>query len=177
MLRPSLMLYPATDSSHIAHAELIGLLKSIELIGNPIATSQFLAGPRFFSQITFLGCAPNIQVDPKQGTQHIRIAVPELSKPELFSARRAPAPVCPSCKQEIEHWKQHIGATENGDMICPRCHVSTPVSHLNLRKRACFSKYIIRITPVFESEALPTDGLMDTLSKTFNARFTYAFTG
>jgi hypothetical protein len=177
MSRPSLTLYAATDSRHIAHAELIDLLKSIELIGNPVATSQFLAGPRFFSQIVFLGCAPNILIDPKQGTQHIRIAVPVLSKPELFSARLAPAPVCPACKQEIEHWKQHIGATENGEIICPRCHVSTPVSHLNLRKRACFSKHIIRIAPVFESEAVPADGLMDTLSKIFSVHFTYAFTG
>ena len=177
MSRPSLTLYTATGSDHIAHSELIDLLKSIELIGKPIATSRFLAGSRFFSHIAFLGCAPNIAIGPEQGPQHIRITVPALPKPELFSGSRAPAPLCPACKQAIEHWKHHIGATKNGAISCPQCNVSTPVNHLNLRKRACFSKHIICIAPVYESEAVPTDGLIGTLNETFSTRFAYAFIG
>jgi hypothetical protein len=31
--------------------------------------------------------------------------------------------------------------------------------------------------PVYESEAVPADGLIDTLNQAFNARFSYAFIG
>jgi hypothetical protein len=125
--QPSLALYTVAGSNHVKSAELIYLLKSIELIGKSIATSEYLAGPRFFNHIAFLGCAPNISIDPDQGPQHTRITVYALSKPELFAGSRAPAPLCPGCKQAMEHWKDHISATENGEIPCPQCKVSTPV--------------------------------------------------
>ena len=172
----SLALY-SQDSVSLAHAELIELLNSIELTGKPLGAFQFLAGPRFFNHIIFLGCAPNIPTLPHQGENYIRISVLLRTNPILLAGTRAPAPLCPDCKQPFERWKTRIGAAEDETISCLQCHASIPVAHLNFRKRACFSRHIIRIEPIFESEAIPADGFLDSLSRAFSADFKYAYIG
>ena len=171
----SLTLYTQYNSVGSIHAELIEALTSLGFIGDPLHASQFLTGPHFFKYITFLGCAPSIPVLPAQGPQFIRVSIPALTKPGLFAGSRAPAPLCSSCKHALDNWKQDIERSENDEITCPRCQASTAVSYLNLRKRACFSQNIVRIEPIFESEALPANGLLETLNKEFDARFAYAY--
>ncbi|MCP4008352.1 MAG: hypothetical protein GY726_02430 [Proteobacteria bacterium] len=77
----SLTLYTQDNSVGLVHAELIELIRSIELAGKPLGSFQFQAGNRFFSHITFLGCAPNIALQPAQGPHYIRISIPPLEKP------------------------------------------------------------------------------------------------
>jgi len=171
----SLTLYTRDSSVGSIQIELIELLVSVGLIGDPIHATQFLAGPRFFKHITFLGCAPNISTLPEQGPQFIRITIPELTKHGLFFGSRAPAPLCGHCKHTFDNWVEDIKHSENNGITCPQCHTSTPISHLNFRKKACYSQNIVRIEPIFESEALPANGLLDTLNKRFNAHFAYAY--
>jgi hypothetical protein len=153
------------------------LIRSIELTGKPLGSFQFLAGNRFFSHITFLGCAPNIALQPEQGPHYIRISIPPLEKPVLLSGARAPAPLCTDCKQPLENWKSRIESAEGEVIHCHQCHASIPVADLNFRKCACFSRNIIRVEPVFESGAIPANGFLDTLSTTFNTSFKYAYIG
>lgn len=51
----------------------------------------------------FLGCAPNIALDPKQGVHCIQIHVPLLIAPEFFADTQAYAPLSPGCKQALEY--------------------------------------------------------------------------
>ena len=177
MSRSSLTLYTPDNNARPVHAELIELLSSLKLTGESLGSFEFLAGRHFFSHITFLGCAPNIPTSHAQGPNIVRITVPPLAKPELFAGLNAPAPLCPDCKQPLQEWKHLIKHNVKGQISCPRCYATASVRHLNYRKRACFSQSIIRIAPIFESEALPANGLLDTLNEALNTHFEYAFIG
>ena len=158
-----------------AHDRLIEHLRSIGLIGEPCGAACYLSGPRFFNHITFLGCAPSLILDPAEGEDYLRLEIPALSKPILHAGSSSRAPLCPECRNPIDNWKTQLAEAKHGKVSCATCSSSHPVARLNLRKRACYSDCIVRIRPVFESEAVPGNELLAGLERDLGAHFGYAY--
>lgn len=172
----SLTLYATASPAAIDHVRLIEHLESLQLIARPLSETQFLAGERFFHYITFLGCSPAIPLLPEQGEHYIRISVPRLDKPQLFYSLRAHPPLCPACKAPLADWKQTIQMASEGQIECESCQYVANIDQLHFRKRACYAQAVIRIEPVFESEAIPDTALLTALATEFGGEFKYAYT-
>ena len=172
---PSLTLFAREDAASPAHADLIARLQSIGLLGKPLATSLFLTGPEFFKHISFLGCAPNIPLIPEESDQFMRIHVRLLQRAQLFTADNARPPLCNSCRTPFAAWQAELNADQPG-LRCSHCGERTSAGDLKLGRRACYSRHVIQIAPVFEGEAVPSHILLSELEKQFDSPFAYAYT-
>ena len=176
MSRSSLVLYAASSELEVAPQRLINLLISCGLIDRPLGDQAFLAGDRFFQHITFLGCSPSIALLPEQGENFLRIDISCYAEPVLFAGSRAHTPLCRYCgKPYAEDWKERIQSAGDSMLRCAGCGRSKPIAQLNFRRRACYSRSIIRISPVFESEAMPSPQLLEALASAFDMPFRYAY--
>lgn len=174
--KASLTLYVPDKTVYVDHGKLIQTLLSIELIGAQTGEYQFLAGNNFFNHIGFLGCSPNIPLTLEQDEHPLQVRIPSLNTPALFCGSRAWAPLCPECKHALQTWKDSIENKIEAGIYCDRCHTLIPTENLNFRKRACYSRHVIHIEPVFESEAVPTPILLGVLADVFKTSFKYAYT-
>ncbi len=145
------------------------------LLGEAIDDNSFLVGERFFDCISFLGCAPNLLLSPSEGAGYLRIVLLALDEPSLFLSKKVHPVICPACKSSIDNCAAHIVAAKAAVLSCPQCLNATPLQSLNFRKRACFSRTIMQIFPVFEAEANPADWFIDALNQEFDAAFKIAF--
>ncbi len=176
MALASLTLYSEHGSARPEHHRLIEHLGSIGLIGKACGPASYLSGPRFFHHITFLGCAPNLTLDPAEGDDYLHLEIPRLPRPLLYAGNSSRAPLCPDCRKAIDDWREQLATSTDGIIGCTSCSTTHPVNALNLRKRACYSSCIIRIAPVFESEAVPGSELLAALNRVFDSHFGYAYT-
>lgn len=176
LLRSSLALYAAAPETGVSLRQISGLLASCGLISSPLGDQAFLAGDRFFQHISFLGCAPAIALRPEQSENFLRINISCSSRPLFFAAPRAYAPLCPHCRNAFsDGWKQAVESSDDGMLTCDGCGRSSPISQINFRRRACYSRAVIRISPVFESEAVPAPNLLALLASEFDVPFHYAY--
>lgn len=76
----------------------------------------------------------------------------------------------------MDDWLAAIDAASGSRIECARCKQQVDISRLHFRKRACYTRFVIQIQPVFESEAIPDAGLLAALEDTFGAEFKYAYT-
>ncbi len=174
MYMPSLVLY-APMMARIKHDALIANLEAINFIGQPVAQETYLSGKDFFKYLSFLGCAPNLALNPDESEQYLRIVTPQLAQPKLFFSPRAKPPLCLPCKAPIEDWKTSIDQTNKGSIQCQHCSEKSNIDALNLRKRACYTQHLIQIMPVFESEAVPTESLFSAFEKQLHYAFKLAY--
>ena len=201
----SLALYATSTDVEIDRAQLVGFLASRKLIGQPIReallpvseellaeegllggeglsanegvsmSESFLAGEDFFKAISFLGCSPAIALRPEDGPQFMRITVGVSAVPILFTHQRARPPLCMACKTPMHDWKGTIRRSSENSIECEHCQQVNAIEQLHFRKRACFTRTVIRIQPVFESEAIPDSSLLFALADIFNVEFRYAY--
>lgn len=76
----------------------------------------------------------------------------------------------------MEDWLATISGASNDRIECTACKQQIEIGRLHFRKRACYSQLAIQIQPVFESEAIPNEGLLIALTKAFGLEFKYAYT-
>lgn len=176
MSAPSLTLYVEYGDRVPGHRRLIDTLSTLGLIGTELDSNVFLAGPGFFNRVSFLGCSPRLHLDPDNSDDFLHIQVPELLRPTVRAARSGGSPLCPDCRQPISDWRNQAETLAGGKIRCVDCARSYPLAAINLRKRACVSQCIVNITPVYESEAVPSDGLLESLNSALDCRFAYAYT-
>lgn len=145
------------------------------MIGKPVDDFVFLTGERFIDFITFMGCAPRIPLSPDESEHYLRITVPVLDSARLFCAPSCRTPACDSCRAPITNWKELLYPSMHGEFSCPACHAELHANTLNVGKRACYSRSVAQISPVFESEAIPSEHLLSALSEQLDTPFRYAF--
>jgi len=176
LLRPSLVLYAALADHEVPAQSLVALLSSNGLIGRALSEHKFLAGDRFFQSISFLGCSPSIALQPQQGEVYLRIEISSFVRPVLFCAPRAHTPLCRHCGRPfLEDWPLRINQSTDGNMVCKSCDLPNRIEQLNFRRRACYSRSVVAFSPVFESEAVPSEQLMQALQSEFATPFRYAY--
>ena len=172
---PSLAIYSTDLAPQLKNDATPEALRALGFIGEQLDERQYLTGDQFLHHICFVGCAPNIALEPAQGEHYLRVDIPHLDAPSLFTAPRTQPVHCPQCKAIIEDWAKQLNPAGVKDVVCPHCDSTSPARTLNFRKKACFTQQLIRISPVFESEAIPNKTLLASLTKLLGLRFQFAY--
>jgi len=159
-------------------------LLELGFIGKPLIGSelQFLVGDEFLQLITFLGCSPQIQLEPDEtGEQnHCYVALSDISEvPKFRTLARDVAVRCPDCRKKIDHMNKYIEVwqktAELSEITCEFCESKTPIHLLDWRHSAAFARCFIDIAHIYPQEAIPGDELLVTLKKVSGQRWNYFF--
>ena len=138
---------------------------------------MYMVGDSFLDHIAFLGCSPNIKLEPGVGHQsfcHVNIVSTSGNHIVFRSAEHTPAPRCPGCGKALNDWRSLAGngSIEPGaEWQCHHCDLRAPPWQFNWRKRAGFGRCFIEISDIFPKEALPQAGLLDVLSAAFGMKW------
>ena len=161
---------------------LAQLLQSIQLIDGPCCgDGGFLAGERFLDLIAFMGCSPDIKLNPEENSREfcfIRLQSNPASI-EFHSGEHPNTPRCGRCNTPVDDWKRKIGARleieDNERWECTACqHAAAPWSY-NWRKTAGFGRCFININNVYPREAVPQQPLLDTLHSHYGVDWQYFY--
>ncbi len=175
-----LLLCPAeADGPALEADRLAARLREIGLTGDAVrvaGATVYPTGDRFLQLITFLGCAPAIELDlPAEAAArraacadgavcHVRIASHAALR---FRGDLRAVPRCPACRQAVAHWRERIGAwfedPENTHWQCVHCGYTGRLYALNFRKTGGFARTFIEIHGIHAAEAIPVAALLDTL--------------
>lgn len=169
MSASKLILHPEAAAVPPAETTLLALLQELGVVGAAFAldgATHYRTGPAFLDHLSFLGCAPAIELDPpRTGLEaaaraghfcHIRISqttpVPRL---RIQPGRR---PRCRSCCCDIP-------AENLAPLLafCPRCGHSVPVGELNWRQAGGSARLFVEFWGIHTGEAVPGDQLLDRL--------------
>ena len=176
-----LLLLPADPSCPaIGLDRLAERLQAIGLIGQPVPLHDGLfypTGDRFLQLVTFLGCAPMIELDPPADPAELESASIEgrfchiyLTETEQLQFRaeaQTRTARCPQCRKPEPDWEALIRAWQQDPVKsvwqCAACgHAGRP-SDLQFRKTAGFGRTWIEIRGIHPSEAVPGDALLAAL--------------
>ena len=146
-------------------------LRKLGLIGEQWRDNRYLTGDRFLQLITFMGCAPRLQLEPPaDGSEHfchVRLSGP-FPTPRLRYAGNSRPPRCPACRRRIAALRDQMpGWREllpDAPLECPQCAARYPATALDWGDQAGVSRLFIEITEVFPGEAVPVPSLMQKLA-------------
>lgn len=175
-----LLLVPENRSISLNQQVLSELLTAVKLIGNilPLDGLQaFQAGTRFLQRVTFLGCAPNIQLDPPADINeladvchsgklcHIRLVCNHKSL--RYRCNTGAVPRCPTCRTIDTQWDNYLenwsSYPEMTIWQCGECQTTSTIHALHFRKQAVFTQDCVEIWGIYPSEAIPGEKLMESL--------------
>ncbi|HID50356.1 MAG TPA: hypothetical protein EYP40_12230 [Chromatiales bacterium] len=180
----SLILHPADPEFAPPSAdELASKLRAIGLIGAAWGEpdgQRYLIGEHFLQLVSFLGCAPAIELAPGGADQafcHIGIS-PVTREPEFRVDSRDVMPRCPHCRHRLADWPARIEGWQSNPAhrtACPGCDAPLSVLELDWRQAAGFGRIFIRIFNIYPREALPTEALGNRLRQATGQSWNYFF--
>ena len=182
MKQPSLLLCPE-DPTWIPpdNKRLTDFLQSIQLIGtasdHPIT---YLVGEKFLDMIAFMGCSPDIKLEPDGDDQsYCYIQIKHAPAIEFRHGEHSHAPRCPTCRQPVEDWQSRVQlwleAETKDPWKCSACQQLAAPWEYNWRKSAGFGRSFIEIRNIFPKEALPQSLLLDTLQSHYGIKWQYFY--
>ena len=176
---PSLYLHPANPIWQPAgHNSMLDALRDEGLIGPPTAgtdTDEFLAGDRFMERVMFLGCSPQLVLEPSpagDGQQLCYIRLHCYKEVRFLCSSQRPAVRCDSCRAPAR-----LSDPELHDAVyrCEKCGRESLYSALDWRQGAGFGRFFIEINGVYPHEAVPSDALLNGLGALSNCRWKYFY--
>lgn len=180
-----LVLLPADpDWKPPADQPLKALLGPVQLVGPQTGDTSYLVGERFLEQVAFMGCAPDIRLEPGQDNEpfcHIRLI--SSRSIEFHHGSQTHTPRCKECGSPVTDWKNQIAAwndinndtSQNHRWTCHNCgHAALPWEY-NWRRSAGFGHCFIEITNIFPREAIPQPSLLDSLKKVTGVDWHYFY--
>ncbi len=166
-----LYLYPENRQTRIEHTSILKTLKDLDFINTKIAEKRYATGDNFVTLLTFMGCSPNIELEPQEDKPYCYIEINVDEKEKFYSGIIIKAAVCPECKTKITH----ISNPTDEKTHCPDCNSEFQTNVLNWRRTAFIAQSCIAIGNIYESEAIPNDQLLDALEKISQSRWKYAY--
>ncbi len=166
-----LHLYPEKPDYSFDNESLISCLKNIKFIDSEISESRFTTGDELVSLLTFMGCSPNIELEPQDDKPYCYIEIENYETIQLKAGKNLKPAKCPNCKSAIKTFiRKHESHFE-----CPECSNEYDFHKLNWRKSAFMAKCWITIGNIYESEAIPSDQLLLALQSETNQKWKYAY--
>ena len=165
-------------------AQLEEVLREIGLIGKPwsdAAEQRYLIGERFLQLVTFLGCAPAIELEPpaQGGGEFCHVGISRLySSVQFVADMQGVVPRCPHCRKRIDDWESIIRHWQENAAYqaqCPICQNMVSPSDIDWRQSAGFGRFFISIYNIYPREAIPTQALLDTLQKCTQQSWEYFY--
>jgi hypothetical protein len=166
---------------------LASCLTSVGLTGQAIGQGiytrkhQYMTGEKFLELIAFLGCSPNIKLEPEKEHQsfcHINIVMNQGESILFRQGTQTTPPRCPKCRKPLRSWRSLIPPGELNDAVkwqCPDCSQNSTPWQFDWRKTAGFGRCFIEITDIYPKEALPQLTLLDTLKEHYATSWTWFY--
>ena len=188
-----LILAPVDPDAVPADADgLSTALQRLGLLGAPFplaGRTHHLPGERFLDLVIFLGCSPVIALAPPPGTPtdpavhahafcHISIWYAG-EQPLFVHGRNTTPPRCIKCRRREEHWQALITAwaseAETYRWRCSGCGHQAQPFELDWRQSAGFGRFFIELWGIHPAEAVPSDALLNTLTRSTAAPWSYFY--
>lgn len=173
-----LYLYPEDSSLLVDKHDLESVLSDIEFIGRKQTKHRFEVGNQFLSLMCFMGCSPNIELEPQDDKPYCYIEIETMQKAQFVSGKNRRKVICPECKTTLKNIR-HILLEEDdakNEYACPKCQKHTfNLNKINWRKSAFVASSWIIVGNIYESEAVPDDKLLASLKKSTGVEWKYAY--
>ncbi len=169
-------------------SELIEVLRQMGFIGDAWGEPQaqrFLIGDRFLQLVTFMGCAPAIELAPATGMGaaqsdefcHVGIS-PIHPAIQFIADGENVMPRCPHCRRRYAAWQEQLASWQTDQAHqarCPACRKHFSPTALDWRQAAGFGRIFISVFNVYPREALPTDALLGRLGEATSSKWLYFY--
>lgn len=149
--------------------DLAGLLRDIGLVTGETMELEgrrhHLLGDGLFDLVTFLGCAPSLELAPPASGQPGPMDFVSLCPmgpfpvPRLRRGRNTTAPPCPACGSRDPGWRWQ-GATGS----CNACGAAADAAALPWRKSAAVGSFFLDLWAIYPAEAVPAPALLEHLA-------------
>lgn len=177
---PALVLWPMHDLTAPKLSVYIDKLRTLGLLGRPWRDGRYEIGTEFLDLVSFLGCAPSLQLAPLEDSHDLRfchihpVIAPECQRFSVSTL--APAPRCSDCGNQHSKWKNHLPFHTDDTLACTACGASAPAPEWVWRNRTyCLSDLQIRIMNIYDSEAIPAQQLIDCLNEVDDGNWNYCY--
>lgn len=172
-----LIFFPA-DYNHLTDTQvLLNALLDCDFIGTkPHANNHYLPGENFLSLITFLGCSPNINLQPVEGESHCYISlIKATAKANVLGYTNSLNPKCPACKKRIANWKTEGWQQAQNMCSCDKCQSTTEYAKLNWKQECGYARCGFEVAHIYPHEAVPTDQLLAVLKSFSGIEWDYCY--
>lgn len=142
------------------------VLEQTGFIGEARQPGEFLVGTEYLSLVTYLGCSPQISLGEAEIATRIYLREPDAA-PRLNAGANLKPPRCKTCRQTIP-----LAVARLQLQTCPHC--SRPLK-LDWRRSAAFGRVFIEISNVYESEAIPSEALLECLHEATGVTWDYYY--
>lgn len=175
-------LYLHTDDPRWIPDDHDGLLQLLDELG--LGTSGrvgvedcFSPGSQFLSLVTFLGCSPRAVLDPGQagdGQPACFVRLHYYPEVRFLADTRSMRVRCPQCRTPLTAIDTNA---HDALFTCADCAGTVPVSQLDWRQSAGFSRCFIEIGGIHPHEAVPSDRLLSRLREYSGTGWRYFYAG
>ncbi|MCF6191182.1 MAG: hypothetical protein L3J51_11945 [Cocleimonas sp.] len=158
-----LCLYPDNSQYKIDEKKLKNALQNLKFIGDALSSKRYAIGNDFLLLLTFMGCSPNIELEPQNDKPYCYIEIETYEQPQFISGKNTKYPPCPQCKENLNA------------QVCSYCNATLDVTKPNWRKSAFIASSWISIGNIYELEAIPNDQLLSVLENETGVRWKPAY--
>jgi len=179
------------DLTQYKHS-IIKALSELNIIGNSIIKDNndyFFAGEHYLQYISFLGCSPYLNFEPKTdiALSDLQDTLPDLNYVQFnfnsthYSFNKTEfgvKAICPVCKSKIIQWQGLIDTWEKDNkpkLPCPQCKQTISILDINWRKTAGFYLSAILFYGIQSELAVPADNFLTRLEDITNSKWRYFF--
>ena len=170
--------YIPENISDIVHAlQHVGFLGEKWQSPESVNGDRYLIGDSFLSLVTFMGCAPAIELEPStekpDSTEFCHVEIePIKSDVEFIRGSDHLISRCPHCRQRHADW---ASIPENLFYDCDKCKVETHLSEYDWKNGAGCGRFFISLHGIYPQEAIPTSHLLQILEKISDTAWTYFY--
>lgn len=179
MPAPKLVLHPDVSSPPPAIEAVLAALRDLGVIGQPFALdgrTHYRTGPGFLDHLTFLGCAPAIELDPPATGPTEAARSGRFCHVQLHPPTRAPrvrhragqGPRCRACRSDL---LLEVLTPVEDHFTCPGCGRAAPAAGWNWRQTGGCARLFLDIWGIHTGEAVPGEQLLARLGESW--RFFY----
>lgn len=85
-----LLLFPAQPDIALENGHLEACLRALDVLGQSLGEGRYATGDAFLSLLCFLGCSPDIELEPQADKPFCYLQLPQTMEPVEFQLIRKP---------------------------------------------------------------------------------------
>ena len=142
-----------------------------------VSGERYLIGDAFLSLVTFMGCAPAIDLEPladnPDSTEFCHVEIePVKDQVEFIRGSDHLVSRCPHCRQRHANWQT---LPESLTYSCDKCQATLHLADFDWKKTAGCGRFFICLHGIYPQEAIPTSSLLQTLEKISDTKWDYFY--
>ena len=136
---------------------------------------EYLAGEEFLKLVMFLGCSPQVVLDPAtavDGQAVCAVRLVEFGEPVLLASHPLPAARCRKCRAPVS-----LPASVEPDALysCKHCGNQSSLGRLDWRQGAGYGRFFLELSAIYPHEAVPSDKLLLELQAISCCKWAYFY--